>query len=259
MHDEAREIEVAKRDLVEGLIKGIEVLTAFNEEFPKMTTSQVAQRLGLSRSAARRYLLTLVHIGLAATDKRNFWLTPKVMNLGATYLDATRVPRTVMPFLERVTLQLQESTNFSVLDDTEVVYLCRVNAPRVNTLGIMPGTRRPAWATASGRVLLATLPDERIRALLGKVELVPFTHLTLVDAEELFQEIIRVRKQGYSLCDSQYEMELGGISVLVKNRRGAVLGALSVSVSGANISVADAALRCVPVLQSTASTLMKWL
>lgn len=253
------EFDIAKRDMVEGLIKGIEVIAAFSEHSPRMTTTEVAQRTGLSRSAARRYLLTLVHIGLVGFDRSSFWLTPKVMRLGHSYLDSSRIPRAVTPFLERLTLQLQESTNFAVLDGDDLVYLSRVNAPRLTTTGIVPGTRVPAYATAGGRVLLAALPDAELRALLESVEPVAFTHLSITGREQLFREILQVRKQGYSLCENQYEMGVGDISVLVKNRHGTVLGALNVSISLGRGSIADFAQRYVPALQATASTLMKWI
>lgn len=251
--------EIAKRDLVEGLIKGIDVITAFNEDYPRMTTSEVARRTGLSRSAARRYLLTLVHMGLVTYDRNAFWLTPRIMRLGHSYLDSSRIPRSVTPFLERLTMQLQESTNFAVLDGCDLVYLTRVNAPRLTTAGILPGTRVPAYATAGGRVLLASLPEEELRALLDEIQPVAFTHLTLTDRTQLFNEIGQVRRQGFCVCENQYEMDSGEISVLVKNRSGAVLGALNVSMSVGKSGMADFAPRYVSALQSTASTLMKWI
>ena len=251
--------EIAKRDLIEGLIKGIDVITAFNEEAPRLTASEVAQRVGLTRSAARRYLLTLVHIGLATSDGRNFWLTPKVMSLGRSYLDASRVPRAVVPFLERLSQQLQESTNFAVLDGDEIVYVSRVNAPRLLTTGLEPGTRLPAYTSAAGRVLLSAKPDEELQAWIAKVEMVAFTHLTLVDKQKFYEELLKVRKEGYCLTENQYEVGLRGISVPVKNRHGNVIGALSVSTSIVTHSSETAVAKCVPALQATANTLMKWI
>lgn len=256
---ESADQQVAKRDLVEGLIKGIEVLNAFNDDAPGLTASDVAQRVGLSRSAARRYLLTLVHMGMATVSNRSFRLTPKVMKLGHAYLDSSPLPRQIVPFLERLTQQLQESTNFAVLDGADTIYLSRVNAPRQTSTGIVPGSRMPAYACAAGRVLLAALPDERIRVLLGALDLVQFTHLSIVDRATMLREIQLIRAQGYSMCENQYEMGEGGAAVLVKNRHGAVLGALSVSMTTMNGSVADFAKRCIPTLQATAGTLMKWI
>ena len=69
---ELQNITIAKRDLIEGLIKGIDVITAFNDDAARMTATELAEKVAFSRSAARRYLLTLVHTGLASTDGHNF-------------------------------------------------------------------------------------------------------------------------------------------------------------------------------------------
>ncbi|MEM4989745.1 IclR family transcriptional regulator C-terminal domain-containing protein [Collimonas sp. H4R21] len=252
------EIEVAKRDLIDGLIKGIDVITAFNDDTVRLTASELAEKVALSRSAARRYLLTLVHIGLAATDGRSFWLTPKVLNLGRSYLDSARLPRAIVPFLQRLTLQLQESTNYSVLEGDDVVYVSRVNAPRLLTTGFEPGTRLPAYTSTAGRVLLSALPDVDLRAYLDRIELIAYTHLTVMDKEQLFQELIAIREDGFGVTENQYEIGLRGISVPIKSRRGALIGALSVSMLISACSKAEATARCLPALQATANTLMMW-
>src|SRR6516165_5169466 len=68
-----------KRDLVAGLEKGLSVITAFDQERPRLTISEVAARTGLTRAAARRYLLTLTHLGFVSQDRKMFSLTPRVL------------------------------------------------------------------------------------------------------------------------------------------------------------------------------------
>ena len=255
---ELQNVAVAKRDLIDGLIKGIDVITAFNDDSARLTATDLAEKVAISRSAARRYLLTLVHIGLASTDGRNFWLTPKVLNLGRSYLDSARLPRAIVPFLQRLTLQLQESTNYSVLEGDDVVYVSRVNAPKLLTTGFEPGTRLPAYTATAGRVLLSALPDTELRAYLDRVELIAFTHLTTLDKEQLFKELVAIRENGFGLTENQYEIGFRGISVPIKSRRGALIGALSVSMMISSCSKAESIARCVPALQATANTLMLW-
>jgi IclR family pca regulon transcriptional regulator len=256
---ELMDVQVAQRDIVDGLVTGIEVITAFNDDNARLTPTLLAERIGISRSAARRYLLTLVHTGMAATDGREFWLTPKVLTLGRSYLDSARLPRAIVPYLQRLTAQVQESTNYSVLDGDDVVYVSRVNAPRHLTPGFEPGTRLPAYASTAGRVLLAGQSDEQLQAYLARVELVPYTHMTVVDKDALLRELMATRDQGFGMTENQYEMGMRGISVPIKSRRGVLIGALSVSTMIASGSNAETAARCLPALQSTANTLMLWL
>lgn len=256
---ESRDIPVAQRDIVDGLVTGIEVITAFNDEHARLTPTLLAGRIGISRSAARRYLLTLVHIGLAASDGREFWLTPKVLTLGSSYLDSARLPRAIVPYLQRLTAQVQESTNYSVLDGDDVVYVSRVNAPRQLTPGFEPGTRLPAYASTAGRVLLSAQSDQALQAYLARVALVPYTHMTLVDKDSLLRELLAIREQGFGVTENQYEIGMRGISVPIKSRRGVLIGALSVSTMVSGGSRAEATARCLPALQATANTLMLWL
>ena len=82
-----------KKDWIAGLEKGLALLQIFDEHNPRLTATQAAQRSGLTRTAARRYLMTLLHLGFVATDGKLFWLTPKVMRLGQAYLESARLPR----------------------------------------------------------------------------------------------------------------------------------------------------------------------
>lgn len=255
MHNES----VQKRDLIDGLINGIEVITAFSDKRPQMTVSEMALHTGLTRSAARRYLMTLTHLGFAATDGKRYWLTAKVMNLGRSYLDSARYPRAIVPFLQRISQQLQESTNFSVLEGTDVLYLTRVIAPRLVSAGFEPGTRLPAYTSTAGRVLLAALPDEKIIEYLNQVELIAYTHMTVTDTSILYEELKTIRNQGYGVTENQYEVGMRGISVPVKDRNGELIGAISVSMNVTSCTKEEAVSKCVPALHTTANTLMMWL
>ena len=69
--------QIDRKDLIEGLGKGLRVIEAFDDEHPRLTPSEAARLTGLTRTATRRYLLSLVHFGYAGTDGKLFWLTPK--------------------------------------------------------------------------------------------------------------------------------------------------------------------------------------
>ena len=80
--DETR-FEIDRKDLIEGLGKGLRIIESFDDDHPRLTPSEAGQRAGISRTAARRYLLSLCHFGYAATDGRLFWLMPRVLVLPA--------------------------------------------------------------------------------------------------------------------------------------------------------------------------------
>ena len=148
-------------EFVQSLARGLQVITAFNSDRPRMSLSEVAVATGLSRASARRFLHTLVELGYVRTDGKQFELTPHVLRLGTAYLSGLGLPQLAQPHLERLSAEVGESTSAAVLDGTEIVYVARVSTRRIMTVGITVGTRFPAFATSMGRVLLAyQRPDE---------------------------------------------------------------------------------------------------
>lgn len=245
--------------MIDGLRKGLEVICAFEDGTPKLTQSELAQRLDLSRAAARRYLMTLTALGYMATDGKAYWLTPKVLRLGHSYVASSRLPRTVLPTLQKLTQAFGESTNLSVLEGDEAVYICRVNANKMLSTGIEPGTRLPAHTSTGGRMILSYLPESALDAWLKKVTLKAYTPFTVVDKAQLKREILKMRKLGYGLTESQLEMGLRGLSVPLLDGPGHVVGALSVSMSIAAITPAAAIKRFVPAMRIAAEQLREQL
>ncbi len=149
-----------KRDWIAGLEKGLTLIETFDDANPRQTASQAGQRCGLTRTAARRYLLTLAHLGYVATDGKQFWLTPRILRLGHSYLDSARLPRIAQPYLQRVTSGTQEAAYVSVLDGDETVYIARNSPNRTMNAGFGLGARVPAQVTAAGMLMLAMRAPE---------------------------------------------------------------------------------------------------
>jgi IclR family pca regulon transcriptional regulator len=135
-------------DFVQSLERGLAVIRAFDGEHPALTLSDVSRRTGLTRAAARRFLLTLVELGYVHHDGREFMLRPSVLNLGFAYLSSMGLPEVAMPHMETLVALVQESSSMSVLDGQDVVYVARVpTRRRIMTVAIAVGTRFPAYAT----------------------------------------------------------------------------------------------------------------
>lgn len=244
-----------KADLIEGFITGLSTITAFSAVTPRMTASELAMRLDISRAAARRYLITLHHAGYADTDGRIYWLTPKVLGLGRSYMGSALLPRTARPFLQQLTAEVQESSNLAVIDGTEVVYTASANVARLMSTTLEPGTRLPAHTTAAGRVILGALSPAALEAWLANAELTAHTPHTVIDKGTFSTEVAAARKAGYSIVDSQFEVGLRGIAVPIAGPHGMVVGAIGISMASATCSVKEARRRCVPPLLRTAAAL----
>ena len=149
-------------DFVQSLERGLLVIRAFDAEHRELGLSEVARISGLTRAAARRFLLTLAKLGYVTFADGRFSLTPRVLELGYAYLSSLSLPEVAQPHMEALVAQVNESSSISVLDDTEVVYVARVPTRRIMSITLSVGTRLPAYATSMGRVLLAALPDAEL-------------------------------------------------------------------------------------------------
>ena len=216
-----------KKDWIAGLEKGLSIIETFDDAHPRMTASQAGERCGMTRTAARRYLLTLQYLGYVATDGKLFWLTPRVLRLGQSYLESARLPRIVQPFLQRVTAGTQEIAYVCVMDGDDIVYIARNGTNRTMNTGYVLGARVPAQVTAAGLLLLALSDAAWVEHWQDTQVLKAYTSHTITSKERLRIELARVRAQGYAVIDQEVELGLRSIAVPVLNARGKVEAALN--------------------------------
>ena len=114
-----------RREAMGGLAKGLDVIRAFTQDAPSLTLSEVASRAKLPAATARRCLLTLAELGYVMQSGRNFLLRPKVLELGAAYLESMNIETLTKTYLEDLASQTGDSAALTVLDGTEVVYVAR--------------------------------------------------------------------------------------------------------------------------------------
>jgi IclR family transcriptional regulator, pca regulon regulatory protein len=235
-------------DIINGLVKGLAVIEAFDEEHARLSITDVAQLTGLERATARRCLLTLTSLGYASYDGKFFMLTPRVLRLGHSYLAATPLPRIVQPFLERLSATTGESASASVLDGTDILYIARASLKRVMSINLSPGTRLPAYCSSMGRVLLAAMPQPAARAVLERSSLRANTPRTKSDIGELMEELGRVGQQGYAVIDEELEIGLRSIGVPLVNAAGETIAAINIGAQAARVSVADMVGTYLPLM-----------
>ena len=244
-----------KRDWIAGLERGVSIIEAFDDANPRLTASQAGQRTNMTRTAARRYLLTLQHMGYVASDGKLFWLTPRVLRLGRSYLESARLPRVVQPFLQRVAAGTNEIAYLSVMDGDEVVYIARNGPNRSMSTGYVLGARVPAQVTASGMLMLALRSDAELNEWLATRQLTVFTSHTIASMERMKLELARIRAQGWALSEQQLDLNSRGIAVPLRDRHGTLVGALNITMPMGHESSEDAVARVLPVLRETAQAM----
>ncbi|QKT12560.1 IclR family transcriptional regulator [Rhodococcus sp. W8901] len=251
----ATEPTAASTDYVQSLARGLSVIRAFDAENPQRTLSDVARATDLTRATARRFLLTLVELGYVRTDGSVFWLTPRVLELGYSYLSSLSLPDIARPHLESLSNQVHESTSVSILDDGDVVYVARRPVSRIMTVSITIGTRFPAFATSMGRVLLAGLEPADLDAYLDRVDLTPLTGRTIATPDALRAELDKIRADGYCVVDQELEEGLRSLAAPIRDRSGAVVAAVNISTQAARYSTEAVYATLVPAAVATAEAI----
>lgn len=242
----------ASRHFIGAFAKGLAVMRAFGEGYAVLTLSQVAERTGLTRAGARRYLLTLEELGYAGQEGRNFYLTPKVLSLGYAYLSSMPLWSFAEPILERLVEDLNETCSLSVLDDTEIVYVLRIPVHRILSAGVTVGSRLPAYCNSMGRVLLGGLNEAQLQKYFSRVALKAYTSRTLTDAARLRRIIAADHANGFSWVSGEMQEHIAGLSVPVLDPHGRVIAALNVSVNRPDVAEKALVARTLPRLKRAA-------
>lgn len=238
---------------VQSLARGLMVIRAFDESRPEMTLSEVARATEFSRAAARRFLRTLIQLGYVWTDGRVFALTPRVLELGFSYLSSISLPGIAEPHLEKLVSEVHESASVSVLDGQDIVYVARVPISRIMTVSINIGTRFPAFATSMGRVMLAHLPADELDEYLDEAQLAALAPHTVETKAELREELRQVAHQGWALVDQELEAGLRSVAAPIRDRSGRVVAAVNVSSHASRTSSERARQTLLPPLRQTAA------
>ena len=234
-------------DYVQSLARGLAVISCFDAGNPRRTLSDVARATDLTRATARRFLLTLVELGYVRTDGSVFWLTPRVLELGYSYLSSLSLPEIARPHLESAEpSKVRESTSVSILDGDDVVYVARVPGqpdhdgvhqhrhplPRVRHLD-GPG---PARGTARRRTRRVPRASRRSTRLTGRT----------ITPRDMPRSRTRPGARGRLSASSTRNSRQGLRSLAAPIRdalRARVVAAVNISTQAARYSLEDRALR----------------
>ena len=243
---------IVRSERLQSLERGLAVLRSFTPEHPALTISEVAELAGLTRATARRVLLTLADLGYVDAVRREFSLTPAVLDLAKPF-SVERDPWSfARPYLESLTERTGESASIAILDDTDILYVARSQTRRLMTLAVTVGSRLPAHATSKGRVLLAFLPEPELEAYFARRAMARYTEQTVVDEAELRDILADVRREGFAVVDQQLEEGLSSVAAPIIDASGRVSAALSLCAHAGRVDGATLRSDFVPLVIETA-------
>ena len=239
-------------DFIEALARGLDVITVFEERRPVMSLAQVAEAAGLARPTARRILLTLRELGYVRADEGGYALTPRVLDLGVSYVRSMGLWDVARPHMEHLSERTNESCSIAQLDGSDIVYVARVAVPKIVALAVQIGTRFPALQTSLGKVQLAALDSAEVDRILAEPTrsgLEPRVHLAKRDRDA---ELREVRARGWAMTDEQLARGIRSVAAPLRDGSGRVIAGINVNTHAAETPVERLLEEHLPLLLHTA-------
>jgi IclR family pca regulon transcriptional regulator len=242
-----------------------------------MSLAAVAGATGLARPTARRILLTLEQMGyvravepldqmghVRAVDReavdrkyvdRKYELTPRVLELGMSYVLSRNLWEVARPHMERLVARTHESSSIAQLDGSDIVYVARVAVPKIVALAVTIGTRFPAMQTSLGKVLLAALSPEDAERVLAEPSRSGIPPRIVFGSEERAASLREVRARGWALTDEELAAGIRSVAAPLRDGEGRVIASLNVNTHAAETPVEVLTGEYLPLLLQTAGAI----
>ena len=250
--------ERGRREFVEALARGLDVLKAFGPTSIELTVSEVAARTGLARPTARRLLMTLEN----SSDTFARWAArtrspPRSLRSAQLAIAAQGLWDVARPHLVALVARTHESSSMSQLDGSDIVYTARVPVAKIIALSVSIGTRFPAVATSMGKVLLSELDPGDLDAVLEQPSKSGIIPRVVPSRAELDEALAQVRERGWALSDELLTVGIRSIAAPVRDSGCRIAAAMNVTVYAAETSIEHLTGEYLPALLDTAAAVTR--
>lgn len=245
----------SKKDFVEALARGLEVIRSFDRMHLTQTISQISERTLLARPTVLRLLLTLEELGYVRSQDNHYSLTPKVVDLGMAYVSSLGLYGAAKPHMENLSKEVDQTVSLAELDGSDIVYTGRVEVPKIVGVGVTVGARLPSASTALGRVLLAAVPDAELHDVLSTPSMSMHIPRTRFTAEQIRPRLHTVREQGWAESDEDLQYGVQAIAAPLHGEGGRVIAAIGLGTHTSEVGKEIVRERFLPLLLETARSI----
>jgi DNA-binding IclR family transcriptional regulator len=216
---------------IQVLDRALAILEILSQEGPDLSLAEVSEKLQLHKSTAHRLMMVLERYKLIEKNSVSgrYRLGLKLFELGTKAVSQLDLRERARPFLERVVLETGETVHLCIMDDTEVVYLDKVEPARSVRMASSVGRRNPAYCTAVGKAMMAYLSDAEVESIVSRQGLKSLTKNTITTLTELKTVLATIRKRGYAIDDEENEEGVRCVGCVVRGYSGEPVAAISIS------------------------------
>ncbi|MEA3339126.1 MAG: IclR family transcriptional regulator [Chloroflexota bacterium] len=227
-----------KRYYIESLGRGLQILEVFSEASPNLSLTEIASIVELDKSTVFRFVYTLENLGYLERDPDTKRYRPglNVLRLGFSALNSLEIAQVARSYLRALSAECGETTNMTIRDGTEIVYVARNKTQQIISVDLQPGSRLPVYCTSMGKAQLIDLSRQELCDLLGEGLYPKMGPNTITTLDGLVAELDKVRRQGYAINDEELAAGLRSVAAPIRNRDGEVAAAVNISAPSARAS-----------------------
>lgn len=231
--------------------RALDILLCFSRQTPELSMTQIAEQVGIHKSTVHRLLATLESKRFVQRDPETgvYRLGIRLLQMAYLTLEQNDLRRIAAPFLHHLCDQYQETIHLAVLDDTNVVFVNIVESPQRVKLAASLGQRLPAFATASGKAMLAFMNREAVQRILDR-GMPTYTEHTPSSPEALFADFQTIQKQGFAISEQEYEHEINAIAAPIFDLERRPIASVAIAGPAYRLTL-ERILEIAPVLVAT--------
>jgi len=227
------ENKVSKKEKIKSIEKALDLLELLSDKEKEMSITEISKELHMGISTVHRILTTLKCRDYIVQNRQTskYMLGAKLFTLGYKVQNRKKLIKVAMPFLQELSKYTNETINFAILEDREVICLYKIESKEMLRAGIDLGTKIPAHCTSLGKVLLAFLPENEFMMLYSNnnEKLPTFTPNTISSVEELRKYLKKIKKQGYAIDEEEFKTGVNCLGVPIINNEGRAIASISIS------------------------------
>jgi DNA-binding IclR family transcriptional regulator len=210
--------------------RALDVLMCFTSQNPELSMTEISEMVGINKSTVHRVLATLEGKHFLERDQATGLYRPgiRLVQMAFLTMEHNDLKRLASPFLHDLCDKFRENVNLSVLDDMDVIYLDVVESSQRVKLAAAPGQRLPAFCTASGKAILAFVPEGNVRQIIER-GMPGFTSNTILSEQAFFENLHNAREKGFAISEQEFEEGINAVAAPIFNEKGKPIASVSIA------------------------------
>lgn len=243
-----------RNKLIGSVAAALQIIEILVKSGTSLTLAEIAQKSGRPKSSAHRMLASLIHMGyVEQTKSSRYCLTFKLAGMAADLLSSIDIVKVSRAHLQALVRATNENAYLAVSDKAgNSIYVARVETSRAVRVHSQLGVPNPAWCTATGRAMLAFLPELREKVFSRKLS--PLVPTAVTDPDRLRALLSDVERLGYAVARAQVSPDTGGIAAPIRDFSGLVVASCGIAIP---LHRMDASLerKCIPLVIRAANAI----